>query len=379
MSNYYEILGVSQDASKDEIKSAFRKKARTLHPDVNKEPDAEEKFKELGKAYETLMDDNKRATYDRYGEDGLKNAGFDTGGPFAGGFGDLNDIFNSFFGGMGGFSGFGFGGRPDPNAPVEGDDLRLDIEIDFEQAVFGTDKEIKFDHLETCSACNGTGSEKGSKPETCPTCHGTGQVQQVMRTPLGSIAQIVTCPDCQGKGKKISSPCKACKGAGKIEKEKKIEIKIPAGVDNMSKIRVSGEGDAGTNGGRAGDLFVVLHIKPSEYFKRDGNDVYSRLDITPAQAVLGDEIVIKTLDGEQKIQIAPGVQSGNSVKIKNAGVPYLSRPSQRGDHVVIISVKTPTHLSDEERNLYKKLYELQKNKKPQESILDKVKGVFNNA
>lgn len=379
MSNYYEILGVSQDASKDEIKSAFRKKARTLHPDVNKEPDAEEKFKELGKAYETLMDDNKRATYDRYGEDGLKNAGFDTGGPFAGGFGDLNDIFNSFFGGMGGFSGFGFGGRPDPNAPVEGDDLRLDIEIDFEQAVFGTDKEIKFDHLETCSACNGTGSEKGSKPETCPTCHGTGQVQQVMRTPLGSIAQIVTCPDCQGKGKKISSPCKACKGAGKIEKEKKIEIKIPAGVDNMSKIRVSGEGDAGTNGGRAGDLFVVLHVKPSEYFKRDGNDVYSRLDITPAQAVLGDEIVIKTLDGEQKIQVAPGVQSGNSVKIKNAGVPYLSRPSQRGDHVVIISVKTPTHLSDEERNLYKKLYELQKNKKPQESILDKVKGVFNNA
>lgn len=147
----------------------------------------------------------------------------------------------------------------------------------------------------------------------------------------------------------------------------------------MSKIRVSGEGDAGTNGGRAGDLFVVLHVKPSEYFKRDGNDVYSRLDITPAQAVLGDEIVIKTLDGEQKIQIAPGVQSGNSVKIKNAGVPYLSRPSQRGDHVVIISVKTPTHLSDEERNLYKKLYELQKNKKPQESILDKVKGVFNNA
>ncbi|MFR1672599.1 MAG: molecular chaperone DnaJ [Candidatus Gastranaerophilaceae bacterium] len=379
MSNYYETLGVSQDASKDEIKSAFRKKARTLHPDVNKEPDAEEKFKELGKAYETLMDDNKRATYDRYGEDGLKNAGFDTGGPFAGGFGDLNDIFNSFFGGMGGFSGFGFGGRPDPNAPVEGDDLRLDIEIDFEQAVFGTDKEIKFDHLETCSACNGTGSEKGSKPETCPTCHGTGQVQQVMRTPLGSIAQIVTCPDCQGKGKKISSPCKACKGAGKIEKEKKVEIKIPAGVDNMSKIRVSGEGDAGTNGGRAGDLFVVLHVKPSEYFKRDGNDVYSRLDITPAQAVLGDEIVIKTLDGEQKIQIAPGVQSGNSVKIKNAGVPYLSRPSQRGDHVVIISVKTPTHLSDEERNLYKKLYELQKNKKPQESILDKVKGVFNNA
>ena len=375
MTDYYEILGVSKDASKDEIISAFRKKARTLHPDVNKAPDAEEKFKELGKAYETLMDDNKRATYDRYGEDGLKNAGFDTNGPFAGGFGDLNDIFNSFFGGMGGF---GFGGRPDPNAPVEGDDLRLDIEIDFEQAVFGCEKEIKFDHLELCQSCGGTGAEKGSKPETCPTCHGTGQVQQVMRTPLGSIAQIVTCPDCHGAGKKISKPCKDCKGQGKIQKEKKINIKIPAGVDNMSKIRVSHEGDAGFNGGPAGDLYVVLHVKASDYFKREGNDVYSRLDITPAQAALGDEVVVKTLDGEQKITVQAGVQSGNSIKIKGAGVPYIARPSQRGDHIVIVAVKTPTKLSDEERNLYRKLYEIQNNKKAsqQSSIMDKVKGVF---
>ena len=375
MTDYYEILGVSKDASKDEIKSAFRKKARTLHPDVNKAPDAEEKFKELGKAYETLMDDNKRATYDRYGEDGLKNAGFDTNGPFAGGFGDLNDIFNSFFGGMGGF---GFGGRPDPNAPVEGDDLRLDIEIDFEQAVFGCEKEIKFDHLELCQSCGGTGAEKGSKPETCPTCHGTGQVQQVMRTPLGSIAQIVTCPDCHGAGKKISKPCKDCKGQGKMQKEKKINIKIPAGVDNMSKIRVSHEGDAGSNGGPAGDLYVVLHVKASDYFKREGNDVYSRLDITPAQAALGDEVVVKTLDGEQKITVQAGVQSGNSIKIKGAGVPYIARPSQRGDHIVVVAVKTPTKLSDEERNLYRKLYEIQNNKKAsqQSSIMDKVKGVF---
>ncbi len=375
MADYYEILGVSKNATKDEIKSAFRKKARTLHPDVNKAPDAEEKFKELGKAYETLMDDNKRATYDRYGEDGLKNAGFDTGGPFAGGFGDLNDIFNSFFGGMGGF---GFGGRPDPNAPVEGDDLRLDIEIEFEQAVFGCEREIKFDHLELCPSCNGTGAEKGSKPVTCPTCHGSGQVKQVMRTPLGSIAQIVTCPDCHGAGKKITNPCKACKGQGKIQKEKKINIKIPAGVDNMSKIRVSHEGDAGTNGGPAGDLYVVLHVKSSDYFKREGNDVYSRLDVTQAQAALGDEVIVKTLDGEQKITVQAGVQSGNSIKIKGAGVPYIARPSQRGDHIVIVAVKTPLKLSDEERNLYRRLYEIQKNKKPvqQSSIMDKVKGVF---
>ena len=374
MTDYYEILGVSKDASKDEIKSAFRKKARTLHPDVNKAPDAEEKFKELGKAYETLMDDNKRATYDRYGEDGLKNAGFDTGGPFAGGFGDLNDIFNSFFG----MGGFGFGGRPDPNAPVEGDDLRLDIEIDFEQAVFGCEKEIKFDHLELCPSCNGTGAEKGSQPVTCPTCHGSGQVKQVMRTPLGSIAQIVTCPDCHGAGKKITNPCKACRGQGKLQKEKKINIKIPAGVDNMSKIRVSHEGDAGTNGGPAGDLYVVLHVKSSDYFKREGNDVYSRLDVTQAQAALGDEVIVKTLDGEQKITVQAGVQSGNSIKIKGAGVPYIARPSQRGDHIVIVAVKTPLKLSDEERNLYRRLYEIQKNKKPvqQSSIMDKVKGVF---
>ena len=375
MTDYYEILGVSKDASKDEIKSAFRRKARTLHPDVNKAPDAEEKFKELGKAYETLMDDNKRATYDRYGEDGLKNAGFDTGGPFAGGFGDLNDIFNSFFGGMGGF---GFGGRPDPNAPVEGDDLRLDIEIDFEQAVFGTEKEIKFDHLENCPSCGGTGAEKGSKPVTCPTCHGSGQVQQVTRTPLGSFAQIVTCPDCHGTGKKIMNPCKDCKGQGKVQKEKKINVKIPAGVDNMSKIRVSGEGDAGTNGGPAGDLYVVLHVKASDYFKRDGNNVYSRLDITPAQAALGDEVVVKTLNGEQKIVVQPGIQSGNSIKIKGAGVPFIQRPSQRGDHIVIVAVKTPTKLSDEERSLYRRLYELQNNQKTkqQATIMDKVKGVF---
>ena len=376
MTDYYEILGVSKDASKDEIKSAFRKKARTLHPDVNKAPDAEEKFKELGKAYETLMDDNKRATYDRYGEDGLKNAGFDTGGPFAGGFGDLNDIFNSFFGGMGGF---GFGGRPDPNAPVEGDDLRLDIEIDFRDAVFGCEKEIKFDHLEYCSACGGTGAEKGSQPVTCPTCHGSGQVKQVMRTPLESIAQIVTCPDCHGKGKKITNPCKACKGYGKLQKEKKINIKIPAGVDNMSKIRVSHEGDAGSNGGPTGDLYVVLHVKSSDYFKREGNDVYSRLDITQAQAALGDEVVVKTLDGERKVIVQAGVQSGNSIKIKGAGVPYIQRPSQRGDHIVIVAVKTPVKLSDEERLLYKKLYEIQNNKKTtqsQSSIMDKVKGVF---
>jgi molecular chaperone DnaJ len=374
MTDFYEILGVSKDASKDEIKSAFRRKARELHPDVNKAPDAEEKFKELGKAYETLSDDNKRATYDRYGEDGLKNAGFDTGGPFAGGFGDLNDIFESFFGGLGGF-GFG-GGRPDPNAPQRGDDLRYDIKLNFEDAVFGVNKEIKFDHLELCPECKGSGAEKGSSKKTCPQCGGSGQVKTVTRTPLGNFAQITTCPNCHGSGQVIEKPCQACHGQGLVTKEKKIEIKIPAGVDNMSKIRVTGEGDCGINGGPNGDLFVVIHVESSRYFKRDGINVFTECEISPAQAVLGDEITIKTLDGDKEVQIPSGVQHENIVKIKGAGIPVLTKPSQRGDHIVIVKIKIPTKLTEEEKVLYEKLYHLNGGKKPHKSIMSKVKGVF---
>lgn len=373
MTDYYEILGVSKDASKDEIKSAFRRKARQLHPDVNKAPDAEEKFKELGKAYETLSDDTKRATYDQYGEDGLKNAGFDTGGPFAGGFGDLNDIFESFFGG---FGGFGFGGRPDPNAPRRGDDLRFDIKLNFEDAVFGTQKEIKFNHLELCPDCSGTGAEKGSSKKTCPQCGGSGQVKTVTRTPLGNFAQITTCPHCHGAGEIIDKPCKFCQGQGFINKDRKVEIKIPAGVDNMSKIRVSGEGDCGQNGGSNGDLFVVIHVEPSKYFKREGINVFTELEISPAQAVLGDVITIRTLDGNNDIQIPAGTQYGNIVKIKGAGIPIITKPSQRGDHIVIVKIKIPEKLSDREKSLYQELYALSGGKKPQKSIISKVKGVF---
>lgn len=373
MTDYYEILGVSKNADKDEIKGAFRKKARQYHPDVNKAPDAEAKFKELGKAYETLMDDNKRSLYDRYGEDGLKNAGFDNGGPFAGGFGDLNDIFNSFFGG------FGFSQREvDPNAPQEGDDLRVDIEIEFEEAVFGVKKEVKIDHLETCEICKGSGAEPGSEPVRCKTCGGSGRIQQTTQTILGHFTQITTCPDCQGKGTKIQNPCKACKGYGRIEKEKNIELKIPAGVDNGSRMRLSQEGDAGKNGGMAGDLYVVLHVKSSDYFKREGFNVFTKLEISPAQAVLGDEITVKTLDGEKVVNVPSGSQYGDTVKLKGEGVPFLGKNNQRGDHIIVIDVKIPTNLNDEEKQLYKKLYEINTKKKfhEKESILDKVKGAF---
>lgn len=374
MADYYEILGVTKEATKEEIKVAFRQKARKLHPDVNKAPDAEERFKELGKAYETLSDDNKRATYDRYGEDGLKNAGFDTNGPFAGGFGDINDIFESFFGGFGGF-GFG-GGGVDPNAPQRGDDLRYDVKLKFEEAAFGINKEIKFDHLETCPDCHGTGAEAGTQKKTCPQCNGSGQVKTVTRTPLGNFAQITTCPHCKGKGQVIDKPCKTCKGHGQVNKEKKVEIKIPAGVDNMSKIRVSKEGDCGINGGPNGDLFVVIHVEPSNYYKRDGINVFTELEISPAQAVVGDIISIKTLDGEKEIQIPAGSQHGHLLKIKGAGISIITRPSQRGDHIVVLKIKVPTKLNEEEKVLYQKLYEIQTGKKPQKSIMSKVKGVF---
>lgn len=375
MSDYYEILGVEKNASKDEIKSAFRKMARKWHPDVNKAPEAEAKFKELGKAYETLMDDEKRATYDRFGEDGLKNAGFNSQGPFAGGFGDLDEVFNSFFGG-----GFGFGGgrRQDPNAPQRGDDLRLDIELEFEEAVFGLNKEIKIDHLESCKTCNGTGAKEGAKPTTCSTCGGSGRVQQTTRTVLGHFTQVVTCPHCHGKGTVISDPCPDCHGEGRKTVEKKIELKIPAGVDNGSKMRLSHEGDAGINGGIAGDLYVVIHVKPSTYFKRDGANVFTKLDITPAQAVLGDTVTIKTLDGERQVSIPAGIQHGEVVKLRGAGVPNLSKPSVRGEHVVVIGIKTPTHISNEEKTLYQKLYEIQMGRKAREkdSMKERLKGVF---
>ena len=374
MSNYYDILGVSQDAPKDEIKSAFRKKARELHPDVNKAPDAEEKFKELGKAYETLMDENKRATYDRYGEDGLKNAGFNTSGPFDFGFGNINDIFESFFGGFGGFG----ESTQNPNAPQRGADLRLDIELEFEEAVFGVEKEIKIDHLETCEKCEGSGAKPGSSPTTCPTCGGTGKIQQVTQTILGHFSQISICPNCKGSGRIIKDHCQDCKGKGRIEKEKKLTVKIPAGVDNHSKIRMSGEGDAGKNGGPSGDLYIILFVKEHKYFNRKGNDIYTTLDVPLYQAALGDNVTVKTLDGEKTISIPQGVEHDKIITIKHEGVPFIGEKHKRGDHHVVVKLKSPKHLSDEEKKLYTKLSELDKKKKSSDSIISKMKNALHN-
>ena len=373
MSDFYEILGVDKNATKDEIKSAFRKKARQYHPDVNKAPDAEAKFKELGKAYETLMDDNKRATYDRYGEDGLRDAGFNTSGPFDGGFGDLNDIFESFFGG------FGFSERAtNPNSPQNGADLRLNLQVEFEEAVFGVKKEVKISHLETCDECNGTGAQSGTKPETCSTCGGTGRVQQVAQTPLGSFRQITTCPKCNGTGKINANPCKKCKGDGRLEVERKLTINIPAGVDNGSRIGLAQEGNCGKNGGRTGDLIVVIYVKEHEKFKRDGVDIYSTVDISFPQAALGDTIEVDTLDGKQELVIPAGVEQDKILTLKGAGVPYLGASQRRGNHNFVVKIKTPQNISQEEKQLYKKLYELNCNKKPSSKFIDKMKNVLHN-
>ena len=371
--DYYEILGVDKNATKEEIKSAFRKKARQLHPDVNKAPDAEERFKELGKAYETLSDDEKRQLYDRYGEDGLKNAGFGNG-PFEYGFGGLNDIFEAFFGG--GMS--GFSRSRNPNAPVDGDDLRTDIRINFTDAVFGTEKEIKIDHLETCEECKGTGKDKNAKETTCKTCHGHGRVQQNTRTILGSFTSVTTCPSCGGTGIDSSVYCRKCKGRGAVQKEKTVKIKIPKGVDSGSRIRLANEGDAGKSGGRPGDLYIILHVNESKEFIRDGVDIHTVLEISMPQAVLGDEVAINTVDGEERIHIPQGTDNLEKILIKGKGVPYLGKEGQRGNHYVTIKIKTPKKLSKEEEKLYRELFEISKRNEndKKNGIMDKVKTAF---
>ncbi len=372
MADFYEILGVSKNATQDEIKSAFRKKARTLHPDVNKAPDAEEKFKELGKAYETLIDPQKREMYDRYGEDGLKNAGYDTSGPFDFGFGNLNDIFESFFGG--GFGMGGFSSHANPNAPQHGEDLRLDVQLTFEEAVFGIKKEVVIERLEECKDCHGTGAEEGSERKKCPNCNGTGQISQTTQTILGHFTQVSVCPKCMGKGTVIEKPCKKCGGSGQRQGEKTITVTIPAGVDNGSRIRLANEGDAGRNGGMNGDLYIVLHVPEHKTFKRDGFNVYSEVEITALQAILGDTIKIETLDGEEELTIAAGTQPQTVYTRKGKGIPNLGHKDVRGNHYVVVNVKIPTNLTEEEKKLYSKLKEIQNNKK--DGFFDKVKNVI---
>src|SRR5512147_1871908 len=358
MSNrdYYDILGVGRSASDDEIKAAFRKLARQYHPDVNKEPDAEEKFKEINEAYGVLSDSDKRARYDRFGKEGLGNMG---------GFHDytvdFSDIFEELFGN------FGFStGRRSRNSPRRGRDLQMQVTLNFEEAVFGVEKEIEFQRDETCSRCNGSGAEPGTTPTRCSTCNGQGEVRQVRQTFLGQMVQTATCPTCNGRGETISSPCTTCRGGGLERKTVKKKVQIPAGVDGGTQIRLAGEGGPGTLGGPNGSLFLVLTVLPHKFFKRRENDIVLNLDINVAQAVLGAEVDIPTLDGDDKLKIPAGTQPGKVITIRGKGVPYLRR-KERGNQLVIVNVAVPTKLTKEQRELFEKLAEsLGTTVKPQE-------------
>jgi molecular chaperone DnaJ len=373
--DYYEILGVSRNASPEEIKKAFRKKAKQYHPDTNKSPDAEAMFKELGEAYDVLSDANKRQVYDNYGHDGLKSGGYQPQWDFAEGFPDLGDIFASFFGG-----GFGMGGGRRRGGPQQGSDLRLDLQLEFNEAVFGTRKEITFTHLENCETCDGSGASPGSGPTVCTTCGGQGQVRQTAQTIIGHFTQIVTCPNCQGSGSIIVNPCRTCHGQGRAAVEVKRSIVIPPGVDQGTRLRVAGEGDCGIKGGPPGDLYVVLNIKPHPDFKRDGYHIYVTHEVPYPVLVLGGEIEVPTLSGTETLKIPAGTKNGHVFTIKGVGVPHLNNSSKRGDQYVEVQVIIPTHLSGEEKKLLQKLNEIQQERlKKEKSRGPSLMGKFKEA
>jgi molecular chaperone DnaJ len=366
--DYYEILGVNKESSADEIKSAFRNKARQLHPDVNKAPDAEEKFKEINEAYAVLSDQDKRAAYDRYGQAGLNNMG---GAPDFSTV-DFSDIFEEFFG-----FGSNVGGKRARNAPRRGADLQLTVQLTFEQAMTGLDKEIEITRDETCTTCHGSGAEPGTKPVKCATCGGRGEVRQVRQTFLGSMVQVTTCPTCNGAGETIATPCHTCRGKGVERRTVKKTISIPAGVDNGNQIRLAGEGQPGVFGGPNGNLYIEIQVKPHKFFRRRSDDIQLDLNVNIAQAVLGAEIDVPTIDGTSKLNIPAGTQPGKVFTIKGKGVPHL-RGVGRGDEMVVINLEVPTHLSSDQRKLFEQLaVTLGSDVRPQEkSFLDKLKEVL---
>lgn len=344
--DYYEVLGVDKNASDDELKKAYRKLARQYHPDVNPgDKEAEEKFKEVNEAYDVLSDSTKRAQYDQFGHDG-PGAGFGGAGGFgAGGFGDMGDIFDMFFGGMGGSA---------QKGPRKGADLRYDLTIDFEEAVFGTEKTITIPRWDACDACGGTGAKKGTSPSTCPRCHGTGQVTTMQKTPFGSFQSVKTCPECGGRGSVITDPCPECGGQGRKRVTRKLEIKVPAGVDTGSRLRMSGEGEAGEQGGPKGDLYIYINVRSHPIFTRDDGDIYMEQEINFAEAALGADIPVPTLEGDVTLTIPAGVQNGAKFRMKGKGVKSV-RGYGKGDQYVTIKVVTPKNLTAEQKELFKQL------------------------
>ncbi|WLR56288.1 molecular chaperone DnaJ [Mesobacillus subterraneus] len=368
--DYYEVLGVSNSASKDEIKKAYRKLSKQFHPDINKEPGADEKFKEVKEAYEVLSDDQKRAQYDQF-DHVDPNQGFGGGGDFGGGFGGFEDIFNSFFGGGG-------GRRRDPNAPRQGADLQYTMTLKFEEAVFGKETDIEIPREEECDTCDGTGAKPGTKVDTCKHCHGSGQMSVEQNTPFGRIVNRRVCHYCNGTGKEIKEKCTTCSGTGKVTRRNKIHVKIPAGVDDDQQLRVAGKGEAGINGGPSGDLYIVFHIRSHEFFERDGDDIYCEMPITFVQASLGDEVEVPTLHGKVKLKVPAGTQTGTKFRLKGKGVPNV-RGYGTGDQHVLVKIITPTKLSEKQKQLLRDFAEVSGQSplgEQEESFFSKVKRAF---
>ena len=368
--DYYEVLGVSNSATKDELKKAYRKLSKQFHPDINKEPGADEKFKEVKEAYEVLSDEQKRSQYDQFGHVD-PNQGFGGGGDFGGGFGGFEDIFNSFFGGGG-------GRRRDPNAPRQGADLQYTMTLKFEEAVFGKETDIEIPREEECDTCDGTGAKPGTKVDTCKHCHGSGQMSVEQNTPFGRIVNRRVCHYCNGTGKEIKEKCTTCSGDGKVTRRNKIHVKIPAGVDDGQQLRVSGKGEAGINGGPPGDLYIVFHIRSHEFFERDGDDIYCEMPITFVQASLGDEVEVPTLHGKVKLKVPAGTQTGTKFRLKGKGVPNV-RGYGTGDQHVLVRIVTPTKLSEKQKQLLREFAEVSGQSplgEQEESFFSKVKRAF---
>jgi len=341
--DYYEVMGVPRNASDEEIKREFRKLAKLYHPDRNREPGAEDKFKEINEAYQVLSDHEKRSRYDRYGRVDVAEGFPDFG------FGGLGDIFESFFGGFG--TPFG---RTAQRVPQRGDSLQSHLTLSFNEAVFGCSKEVEIQRIEFCPLCHGIGSEPGTNPETCPDCHGAGQVKRVQQSIFGRFTHITTCSRCGGSGTVTSNPCSQCKGKGRIKVKRKVMVKIPAGVDDGQRLRLDGEGSAGLHGGPPGDLYVTFSVKTHNLFHRDGSDVLHELPINFAQAALGDEIRVPSLDGRVDLKIPPGTQNGKTFRFKGKGIPYIDGKG-RGDLLVEVAITTPQHLDKNQRHLFEEL------------------------
>ncbi len=371
--DYYETLGVSKGASDDEIKKAYRQMAKKYHPDMNPDnKEAEQKFKEVNEAYEVLSDADKRSKYDQYGHAAFDPSSGFGGGGFGGGFDfDMGDIFSSFFGG-----GFGGGSRSGSraNAPQAGDDIGVRVVISFEEAAFGCKKEVSFSRVQKCDDCSGTGAKKGTSPEKCTKCGGRGTVTVQQRTPFGMMQSTKACPDCNGTGKIIKTPCENCRGKGYVKINKKLEVSIPAGIDNGQRIALRGQGNEGRNGGPAGDLIIQVSVRPHPVFERDGNDLYCEIPITFAEAALGAKIKIPTLEGEIEYDVPESTQTGTVFTIKQKGITMVNSRS-RGHLYVKVVVETPKSLSAEQKKLLRQFADSlgEKNSAKKSSFFSKFK------